>query len=86
MTGIESISPMWVWIVGTLALAILLVSPIVRSALAWVFSAPGKLMFQWAIYLITRLFHAHVTVIKNLVLPRSVIYPTLDTQDRVRKD
>jgi hypothetical protein len=37
-------------------------------------------------FLVMRLFQAHFVVFKNLVMPRAVIFPTLKSDDRVRKD
>jgi hypothetical protein len=54
--------------------------------LAWILDIPGKLLFQWAMFLVMRLFQAHFVVLKNLVMPRAVIFPTLKSDDRVRKD
>lgn len=77
---------MLTWIITTLIALALVAFPPTRSALAWILDIPGKLLFQWAMYLAMRLFQAHFVVLRNLVMPRAVIFPTLKSDDRVRKD
>lgn len=77
---------MLTWIITTLVVLALVAFPPTRSALAWILDIPGKLLFQWAMFLVMRLFQAHIVVAKNLVMPRTVIFPTLERSDRVRKD
>ena len=77
---------MLTWIIATLVLLALVAFPPTRSAMAWILDVPGKLIFQWALFIVMRLLQAHIVVVKNLVLPRAVIFPTLERSDRVRKD
>jgi hypothetical protein len=77
---------MLTWIITTLIALALVAFPPTRSALAWILDIPGKLLFQWAMFLVMRLFQAHFVVLRNLVMPRAVIFPTLKSDDRVRKD
>ena len=73
------------WIIATLVFLALLAFPPTRSALAWFLNVPGKLFFQWVLFLVLLLFQAHMVVVRNLLLPRAVIFPTLETKDRVRR-
>lgn len=73
------------WIIATFAILALFAIPPTRSVLSWVFDVPGKLLFQWVLFLVLRLFQAHNVVVRNLLLPRAVIFPTLETKDRVRR-
>jgi hypothetical protein len=77
---------MLTWIITTLVVLALVAFPPTRSALSWILDIPGKLLFQWVMFLVMRLFQAHFVVFKNLVMPRAVIFPTLKSDDRVRKD
>ena len=77
---------MLTWIIATLVLLTLVAFPPTRSAMAWILDVPGKLIFQWALFIVMRLLQAHIVVVKNLVMPRAVIFPTLERSDRVRKD
>jgi hypothetical protein len=77
---------MLTWIIATLVFIALVAFPPSRSVLAWILDIPGKLLFQWAMFLVMRLFQAHFVVLKNLVMPRAAIFPTLKSDDRVRKD
>jgi hypothetical protein len=77
---------MLTWIIATLVFLALVSFPPSRSVLAWILDIPGKLLFQWAMFLVMRLFQAHFVVLKNLVMPRAAIFPTLKSDDRVRKD
>ena len=54
--------------------------------MAWFLDVPGKLLFQWVLFLVLRLFQAHMVVVRNLLLPRAVIFPTLESKDRVRRE
>lgn len=73
------------WIIATLAILALLAFPPTRSVLAWFLDVPGKLLFQWGLFLVMRLLQAHLVVARNLVLPRTAIFPTLESRDRVRR-
>ena len=77
---------MLTWIIATLVFIALVAFPPSRSVLAWILDIPGKLLFQWAMFLVMRLFQAHFVVLKNLVMPRAAIFPTLKSDDRVMKD
>jgi hypothetical protein len=77
---------MLTWIITALIVLALVAFPPTRSALVWILDIPGKLFFQWAMFLVMRLFQAHFVVLRNLVMPRAVIFPTLKSEDRVRKD
>ena len=77
---------MLTWIIASLVFIALVAFPPSRSVLAWILDIPGKLLFQWAMFLVMRLFQAHFVVLKNLVMPRAAIFPTLKSDDRVRKD
>ena len=77
---------MLTWITTTLVVLALVAFPPTRSALAWILDIPGKLLFQWAMFLVMRLFQAHMVVVRNLLLPRAVIFPTLESKDRVRRE
>ena len=77
---------MLTWIIATLVVLALVAFPPTGSALAWILDVPGKLIFQWALFIVMRLLQAHIVVVKNLVMPRAVIFPTLERSDRVRKD
>jgi hypothetical protein len=77
---------MLTWIIATFVFIALVAFPPSRSVLAWILDIPGKLLFQWAMFLVMRLFQAHFVVLKNLVMPRAAIFPTLKSDDRVRKD
>jgi len=77
---------MLTWIITTLVVLAIVAFPPTRSALAWILDIPGKLLFQWAMFLVMRLFQAHFVVLRNLAMPRAVIFPTLKSDDRVRKD
>lgn len=77
---------MLTWIIATLVFIALVAFPPSRSVLALILDIPGKLLFQWAMFLVMRLFQAHFVVLKNLVMPRAAIFPTLKSDDRVRKD
>jgi hypothetical protein len=50
---------MLTWIIATLVVLALVAFPPTRSALAWILDVPGKLLFQWAMFLVMRLFQAH---------------------------
>ena len=76
---------MLTWIIATLVFLALLAFPPTRSALAWFLDVPGKLIFQWVLFLVMRLFQAHLVVVRNLLLPRAAIFPTLESNDRVRR-
>lgn len=76
---------MLTWIIATLGFLALLAFPPTRSVLAWFLDVPGKLFLQWALFLVMRLFQAHLVVVRNLILPRAAIFPTLESKDRVRK-
>lgn len=78
-------SKMTAWIIATLAILALFAFPPTRSALAWFLDVPGKLLFQWVLFLVMRLFQAHLVVVRNLLLPRAAIFPTLESKDRVRR-
>lgn len=73
------------WVIATFVILALLAFPPTRSVLAWSLDVPGKLLFQWVLFLIMRLFQAHLVVARNLVLPRAAIFPTLESRDRVRR-
>ncbi len=77
---------MLTWFIATLFVLALVAFPPTRSAMAWILDVPGKLIFQWALFIVMRLLQAHIVVVKNLVMPRAVIFPTLERSDRVRKD
>ncbi len=73
------------WIIAPLVFLTLLAFPPTRSALGWFLDVPGKLCFQWVLFLVIRLFQAHLVVVRNLLLPRAAIFPTLESKDRVRR-
>ena len=73
------------WIIATLFFFALLAFSPTRSALAWFLDVPGKLLFQWGLFLVMKLFQAHLVVVRNLLLPRAAIFPTLESKDRVRR-
>lgn len=76
---------MLAWVIATLVLIVLLVIPPIRSILVWLLDVPGKLFFQWVLFLIMRLYQAHIVVLRNLLLPRAAIFPTLENNDRVKR-
>jgi len=76
---------MLTWIIATLVFLALIAFPPTRSALAWFLEVPGKLLFQWLLFLVMRLFQAHLVVVRNLLLPRAAIFPTLESKDWVRR-
>jgi len=77
---------MLTWIIAIFVLLALLSFPPTRAAIGWLLEVPGKIIFQWGLYLVMRLYQAHVVVLRNLVLPRAAIFPTLVSKDTVRKD
>ncbi len=83
---LPGLTTMLTWIISTLVLLVLLAFPPTRSALSWFIDVPGKLIFQWVLFLVLRLFQAHMVVVRNLLLPRAAIFPTLESKDRVRRE
>lgn len=77
---------MLTWIIAFFVFLVLLAVPPTRAAITWFLDVPGKILFQWVLYLVIRLFQAHVVVVRNLVLPRAAIFPTLVSKDTVRKE
>ena len=49
-----------------------------RDLLRFLFSAPAQIIATRIWFLFTSLLKAHLLVFKNLVTPRSIIFPTLD--------
>jgi len=56
-----------------------------RKALGWFLSKPGMKVIGYWIFAIKFLWHAHYTVIRNLLLPHRVIYPTLESDETVKR-
>lgn len=68
-----------------IALILLLVMPPGRKALGWFLSKPGTKVIGYWIFALKFLFQAHTTIIRNLLLPHRVIYPTLESDDTVKR-
>lgn len=62
--------------VATLILSVFL-KPL-RDVLKFLFSAPAQIIATRLWFLLTSLLKAHWFIIKNLITPRSVMFPTLD--------
>ncbi|BCU08319.1 hypothetical protein Atep_29960 (plasmid) [Allochromatium tepidum] len=73
------------WIgIGTL-LAMWIFPPL-RWILEKILSPSGtwilRIIFQWLIWAMKKLIRAHLIYFRNLLLPRSKIYPTLEKSER----
>lgn len=73
-------------LLAIIGLIILMVLPASRNFLGWLISKPGVHLYHYLFFLIKFIVRAHYTVFRNMVLPRRVIYPTLERDDTVQRD
>jgi len=77
------------WWVGIGTLVLLMFSPtrtLLSGLMGHVFSPAGRgiflVIYQWLMWGMKKIIHAHRLYLRNLLLPRSVIYPTLEKNER----
>jgi hypothetical protein len=75
----------FLWVAGVLFVLFLFFTTSGRTILAAMFGATFTAIFGHLMLFVKFLWRAHATVAKNLFLPRSIIYPTLDSGDNVSK-
>lgn len=62
-----------------------LISGIFSQVLTPSISEALKVAMKWALFLMKKLMRSHVVVIRNLLSPHSVIYPTLERRQNGQK-
>jgi hypothetical protein len=77
-------SKSWILLLIFVVLLLLLTSA-GRSAIGLFLSKTFIQAVGYGIFAIKFLFQSHLTIIRNLLLPRRVIYPTLEKDDSVKR-
>lgn len=72
----------WLMIAGVALLLILIFEPL----RALVFGKSGELLFKWVWFFLKQIIDAHLCVIKNLITPRNLIYPTLESDKTTKRE
>lgn len=72
----------WLWIIGATLALILAIAPL----RVLVFGKSGALVYQWIWWFIQQILDAHLCVFKNLITPRNLIYPTLESDKTTKRE
>jgi multisubunit Na+/H+ antiporter MnhE subunit len=72
----------WVWIIVAALILILVIAPLRKT----VFGKPGELIYQWGWWFLKQIIDAHLCVLKNLIKPRKLIYPTLESDTTTKRE
>lgn len=72
----------WLWIVGAVLMLIVAIEPLRKL----VFGKPGELLFQWVWWFVKQIIDAHLCVLKNLIKPHKLIYPTLESDKTTKRE
>lgn len=72
----------WLWIVGAVLILIVAIEPLRKL----VFGKPGELLLQWVWWFLKQIIDAHLCVLKNLIKPHKLIYPTLESDKTTKRE
>jgi hypothetical protein len=72
----------WLWIGGAVLILVLAVEPLRHL----VFGKTGELLFKWVWFFLKQIIDAHLCVFKNLITPRNLIYPTLESDKTTKRE
>ena len=72
----------WVWIIVAALILIVIIEPLRKT----VFGKPGELLYQWGCWFLKQIIDAHLCVFKNLIKPRKLIYPTLESDTTTKRE
>ena len=72
----------WLWIVGAVLILILVIEPLRKTF----FGKPGELLYKWGWWFLKQIVDAHLCVFKNLITPRNLIYPTLESDKTTKRE
>lgn len=68
------------------AVLFLFVIPYTRNEMKVGVTKSAELIFKFLLTFVKVMWKDHVLIIKNLVSPRKVIYPTLESEDQVNRN
>jgi len=72
----------WLMIGGAVLILVLSIEPL-RNL---VFGTTGALLFKWIWFFLKQIIDAHLCVFKNLITPRNLIYPTLESDKTTKRE
>lgn len=72
----------WIWIFVATLMIILIIEPFRKT----IFGKPGEIIYKWGWWFIKQIIDAHLCVFKNLITPRKLIYPTLESDKTTKRE